>query len=172
MAVWSYPRHLNIISRMLSVRDYVLANQQLTWWDHGNGYQMPWSQFVRPADAPAKGTQTFDADWKNLWGPDRVVRPLTTSGGVRLAAKLPHRSKLGGRDFQLARDSAAANWGTGLTSIGADLDRKASQLTSTINRASSSSSNTTKPESKPDPTKTPVKKVETPMLKKTQKFDF
>ena len=157
---------------LLSVRDYVLANQQLAWWDYGNGYQMPWSQFVRPADAPAKGTQTFEADWKNQWGPDHVVRPLTTSGGVRLAAKLPHRSKLGGRDFQLARDSAAATWGTGLTSLGADLDRKATNLTSTIDRASSSSSSATKSESRPDPTKPPVKKVETPMPKKTQKFDF
>ena len=157
---------------LLSVRDYVLANQQLAWWDYGNGYQMPWSQFVRPADAPAKGTQTFEADWKNQWGPDHVVRPLTTSGGVRLAAKLPHRSKLGGRDFQLARDSAAATWGTGLTSLGADLDRKATNLTSTIDRASSSSSSATKSESKPDPTKPLVKKVETPMPKKTQKFDF
>ncbi len=157
---------------LLSVRDYVLANQQLAWWDHGNGYQMPWSQFVRPADAPAKGTQSFDVDWKTLWGPERVVHSLTTSGGVRLAAKLPHRSKLGARDFQLARDSAAATWGTGLTGIGADLDRKPSGITSSINRASSSSTNAAKLESKPDPTKTPVKKVETPMPKKTQKFDF
>lgn len=157
---------------LLSVRDYVLANQQLSWWDYGNGYQMPWSQFVRPADAPAKGTQTFDVDWKNLWGPERVVRPLTTSGGVRLAAKLPHRSKLGARDFQLARDSASATWGTGLTGLGADLDRKPSELTSTIIRGSSNSSNTAKPETKPDPNKAPVKKVETPMPKKTQKLDF
>lgn len=157
---------------LLSVRDHVLANQQLSWWDYGNGYQMPWSQFVRPADTPAKGTQAFDTDWKNLWGPERVVRPLTTSGGVRLAAKLPHRSKLGARDFQLARDSASATWGTGLTGLGADLDRKSSELTSTINRGSSSSSNTAKPETKPDPTKAPVKKIETPMPKKTQKLDF
>jgi len=133
---------------------------------------MPWSQIVRTADAPAKGTQTFDVDWKNLWGPERVVRPLTTSGGVRLAAKLPHRSKLGARDFQLARDSASATWGTGLTGLGADLDRKSSELTSTIIRGPSNSSNTAKPETKPDPNKAPVKKVETPMPKKTQKLDF
>ena len=149
-----------------------MANQQLAWWDHANGYMMPWSQFVRAADTPAKGTQTFDADWKNLWGPEHVVRPLTSNGGVRLAGKLPHRSKVGPRDFLLAKDCAAATWGPNLTSLGADFDRKVGTLAPTINRASPNPGNTTKPNSKSDPTKTPAKKVETTPTKKGQKLDF
>ena len=157
---------------LLSARDQVLSNQQLAWWDHANGYAMPWSQFIRPAETPAKGTQTFDADWRNLWGPEHVVRPLTTNGGVRLAAKLPHRSKIGPRDFRLASDSAAATWGPNLTSLGADLDRKVGNLTPSINRASPNAGGSTKPDSKSDPIKTPAKKIDAPVPKKSQKLDF
>ncbi|HLQ43170.1 MAG TPA: hypothetical protein VK137_00460, partial [Planctomycetaceae bacterium] len=51
---------------LLSVRDYVLSNQQVAWWDYSNGYAAPWPQLVRPADTPPKASQSFESDWKNL----------------------------------------------------------------------------------------------------------
>ena len=153
---------------LLSARDHILANQQLAWWDHSNGYMTPWSQFIRPADTPAKGTQSFEGDWKNLWGPQHVDRPLTSNGGVRFGVKLPHRSKIGPRDFLLAKDCAAATWGSNQTSIGADLDRKSGTLAPSIPRSTPNSVGTTKPA----PSTPPVNKTNPPPTKKSQKLDF
>ena len=105
---------------LLSVRDHVLANQQISWWDHGNGYQSGWSQFVRAADAPSRGPQTYEADWRRLWDGDRITRPLIAPGGVRLAARLPPRTKVTTNDFMIATDCTAATWGPNQSCLGAN----------------------------------------------------
>lgn len=108
---------------LLSVRDFVLSNQQVAWWDHGNGYAAPWTQFLRAADTPAAGPQTYEAHWRKHWGDARVMNSLTNNGDVRLAAKLPHRSKVGPRDFLLANNCAAFTSGPNQTSLGVDFER-------------------------------------------------
>lgn len=108
---------------LLSARDYVLTNQQVAWWDHGNGYTAPWTQFVRAAETPAAGPQSFDNHWRKQWGDARVMNSLMNNGDVRLAAKLPHRSKVGPRDFMLANNCPAASWGPNQTSLGVDFER-------------------------------------------------
>lgn len=108
---------------LLSARDYVLTNQQIAWWDHGNGYAAPWTQFLRAADSPAAGPQSFDNHWRKQWGDTRVVNSLFGNGDVRLATKLPHRSKVGPQDFHLANNCAATTWGPNQTSLGVDFER-------------------------------------------------
>lgn len=108
---------------LLSARDYVLTNQQIAWWDHGNGYTAPWTQFLRAADTPAAGPQSFDNHWRKQWGDARVMNSLFANGDVRLAAKLPHRSKVGPRDFMLASNCPASTWGPNQTSLGVDFER-------------------------------------------------
>ncbi len=134
---------------LLSARDYVVANQQLAWWDQSNGYSAPWTQLIRPADTPPKDPQSFDRDWNNQWGVEHVIRPLVTSGGVRLGNKLPHRSKVSPYDFTLANDCQAATWGPNQTSLGVDFARW----------NSASSPNRPVPNNtRPDPNKPSVKK--------------
>lgn len=108
---------------LLSARDYVLTNQQIDWWDQGNGYAAPWTQFLRAADTPAAGPQSFDNHWRKQWGDARVMNSLSANGDVRLAAKLPHRSKVGPRDFILASNCPATTWGPNQTSLGVDFER-------------------------------------------------
>ena len=108
---------------LLSVRDFVLTNQQIAWWDQGNGYAAPWTQFIRAADTPAAGPQSFDNHWRKQWGDARVMNSLSANGDVRLAAKLPHRSKAGPRDFILASNCPATTWGPNQTSLGVDFER-------------------------------------------------
>ncbi|TXT38193.1 MAG: hypothetical protein FD138_447, partial [Planctomycetota bacterium] len=108
---------------LLSVRDHVLNNQQIAWWDLGNGYTAPWTQFLRAADTPAAGPQSFETNWRKKWGEDRVMNALSSNGDVRLATKLPHRSKVGSRDFLLVSSCPAATWGPNQTTIGVDFER-------------------------------------------------
>lgn len=108
---------------LLSVRDHVLTNQQIAWWDLGNGYTAPWTQFLRAADTPAAGPQSFETNWRKKWGDDRVMNTLTANGDVRLAAKLPHRSKAGPRDFLLSSNCPATSWGPNQTTLGVDFER-------------------------------------------------
>ena len=108
---------------LLSVQDHVLSNQQVAWWDLGNGYQAPWTQFLRAADTPAAGPQSFETNWRNKWGEDRVMNTLVGNGDVRLAAKLPHRSKAAPRDFLLSSNCRAASAGPNLTTLGVDFER-------------------------------------------------
>ena len=108
---------------LLSARDFVLTNQQVEWWDQGNGYTAPWTQFLRAADSPAAGPQAFDSHWRKQWGEARVMNSLSNNGDVRLAAKLPHRSKVGPRDFLLLNNCPAATWGPNQTSLGVDFER-------------------------------------------------
>ncbi len=138
---------------LLSCREHVLSNQQLAWWDQVNGYAAPWSQIVRPADSPPKGPQSFDADWKPLWGAERIERPLTTNGGVRLKAKLPHRSKVSASDFTLASDCPATTWGPNQTSLGVDFARWDVSIGPSPKRGSASKSAASK--SAPKKTETP-----------------
>lgn len=108
---------------LLSARDFVLTKQQVAWWDHGNGYTAPWTQFIRAADTSAAGPQTFDNHWRKQWGDAHVMNSLSANGDVRLAAKLPHRSKVGPRDFLLASNCPATTWGPNQTSLGVDFER-------------------------------------------------
>ena len=132
---------------LLSLSDYVLSNQQVAWWDHSNGYAAPWPQLVRPADTPPKASQSFDSDWKNLWSPDRVFRPLFTNGGVRPTAKFPTRTKVGPRDFLLASDCEAATWGPNQTRLGVDFDRWSGSSSASVSpsRSSPNTGGATKP---------------------------
>ncbi len=136
---------------LLSVRDHVQSNQQISWWDHGNGYQSGWSQFVRAADTPSRGPQTYEADWQRLWDGDRIARPLIASGGVRLATQLPPRTKVTTSDFKLATDCTAATWGPNQSSLGAN---PAGSATITRSRTPDSASPV-----KPNPNKSIVKPV-------------
>jgi hypothetical protein len=108
---------------LLSVRDHVLSNQQINWWDLGNGYSAPWTQFIRAAETPAAGPQSFETNWRQKWGADHVMNSLSSNGDVRLATKLPHRSKAGPRDFLLSSNCPAATWGPNQTTIGVDFER-------------------------------------------------
>ena len=108
---------------LLSARDFVLTNQQIAWWDHGNGYSTPWTQFIRAAETPAAGPQSFDNHWRKPWGETHVLNPLIANGDVRLVAKLPHRTKVAPRDFLLASNCPAASWGPNQTPIGFDIER-------------------------------------------------
>jgi serine/threonine-protein kinase len=147
---------------LLSARDFVLTNQQIAWWDHGNGYAAPWTQFIRAADTPASGPQTFDNHWRKTWGENHVANPLIGNGDVRLVAKLPHRTKVAPRDFLLASNCPAATWGPNQTPIGFDLERWSAKPTSP-SRATAPSS------TKIEPPKTTPKKTETPPANKTTK---
>ncbi len=147
---------------LLSARDFVLANQQIAWWDHGNGYTAPWIQFIRAAETPAAGPQSFDNHWRKPWGETQVKNSLTANGDVRLAAKLPHRTKVAPRDFLLANNCPAATWGPNQTPIGFDIERWSSTV--------SSPSRVTVPSTtKPDPSKTAPKKNDPPPTNKTTK---
>lgn len=137
---------------LLSARDEVLSNHQMTWWDQGNGYSAPWTQFVRAADTPAAGPQSFVNHWRKQWGETQVLNPLIANGDVRLAAKLPHRSNVVPRDFKLSSSCPAATAGPNQTPIGVDFDRW------TANSASPSRA-TSSPTTKADPSKTVPKKT-------------
>ena len=129
---------------LLSARDFVLTNQQIAWWDHGNGYTAPWTQFLRAADTPAAGPQSFDNHWRKQWGETRVMNSLSANGDVRLAAKLPHRSKVGPRDFILASSCPATTWGPNQTSLGVDFERW-TETPKTPSRATAAPTTTTSP---------------------------
>lgn len=113
---------------LLSIRDESLQRGQIAWWDFGNGYSSPWTQFVHSADTPPMGPQSFDQKWRALWGHEQVVNPLIDNGGVRLAGKLPHRAQLSAKDFRLANNSPAATWGPNQTPLGVDFDRWSAKL--------------------------------------------
>ncbi len=129
---------------LLSAREFVLKNQQIVWWDHGNGYTAPWTQFLRAADTPAAGPQSFENHWQKQWGDAAVKNSLSGNGDVRLAAKLPHRSKVGPRDFVLLNNCPAASWGPNQTALGVDFERWSASL-KTPSRATSSPTTTTAP---------------------------
>lgn len=129
---------------LLSARDFVLNNQQIAWWDHGNGYTAPWTQFLRAADTPAAGPQSFDNHWRKQWGEARVINSLSANGDVRLAAKLPHRSKVGPRDFSLVNNCPATTWGPNQTSLGVDFERW-TETPKTPSRATAAPTATTTP---------------------------
>lgn len=129
---------------LLSAREFVLTNQQVAWWDHGNGYTAPWTQFLRAADTPAAGPQSFDNHWRKQWGDARVMNSLSANGDVRLAAKLPHRSKVGPRDFLLASNCPATTWGPNQTSLGVDFERW-TEAPKTPSRATAAPTTTTNP---------------------------
>ena len=52
-----------------------------------------------------------------------MMNTLTANGDVRLAAKLPHRSKAGPRDFLLSSNCPATSWGPNQTTLGVDFER-------------------------------------------------
>ncbi len=147
---------------LLSVRDFVLSNQQVAWWDHGNGYSAPWTQFIRAADTPAAGPQSFDNHWRKPWGETHVMNPLIANGDVRLAAKLPPRNKVASRDFLLSGNCPAATWGPNQTPLGFDIDRWSTTVLSP-SRA------TAPPTTKTDSSKTAPKKNEPLPTNKTTK---
>jgi serine/threonine-protein kinase len=138
---------------LLSVRDHVLTNQQLGWWDHGNGYSAPWTQFLRPAETPAGGPQTFESQWRKHWGDVQVMNTLVSNGDVKLNKKLPHRAEIAPRDFLLASDCRAATWGPNQTPIGVDFDRWTTNLEAP-SRATGAPTKTVEP-TKPATKKTP-----------------
>ena len=146
---------------LLSARDYLLTNQQVAWWDHGNGYTAPWTQFLRAADTPAAGPQSFENHWRKPWGDAHVMNSLSSNGDVRLAAKLPHRSKVGPRDFLLAGNCPAATWGPNQTSLGVDFERWTDSPKSP-SRATSAPTTF-------DPTKGTPKKTDPPAVNKNTK---
>ncbi len=147
---------------LLSARDFVLSNQQVAWWDHGNGYSAPWTQFIRAADTPAAGPQSFDNHWRKPWGETHVLNPLIANGDVRLVAKLPHRTKVGPRDFLLSSNCPAATWGPNQTPIGFDIERWSATVSSPSRVTSPSTTKT-------DSSKTTPKKNEPLPTNKTTK---
>jgi len=129
---------------LLSVRDFVLNNQQIAWWDHGNGYTAPWTQFIGTADSPAAGPQSFGSHWQKQWGDAAVKNCLSENGDVRLAAKLPHRFKLEPRDFALLSNCPAASAGPNQTALGVDFEHWSASPQSS-SRATSFPTTTTGP---------------------------
>ena len=73
--------------------------------------------------AVAAGPQSFETHWRNKWGEGRVMNSLSANGDVRLASKLPHRSKAGPRDFLLSSNCPATTWGPNQTTLGVDFER-------------------------------------------------
>lgn len=135
---------------LLSARDFVLTNQQIVWWDHGNGYSAPWTQFIRAADTPVSGPQSFDNPWRKQWGESQVMNSLTAQGDVSLAKVLPHRNKVAPRDFVLAGNCRAATWGPNQTPLGVDVDRWKSMSSPPISTKIEPPKNTPK-KSEPSP---------------------
>ncbi len=129
---------------LLSARDFVLNNQQIVWWDHGNGYTAPWTQFIRAAETPAAGPQSFENHWQKQWGVTAVQYSLSGNGDVRLTGKLPQRSKVGPRDFRLLDNCPAASAGPNQTALGVDFERWIASPKSP-SRATSSPTSTTSP---------------------------
>jgi serine/threonine-protein kinase len=150
---------------LLSARDFVLTNQQIAWWDQGNGYATPWTQFIRAAETPAAESQSFDSHWRKPWGETHVANSLIANGDVSLAAKLPHRTKVAPRDFLLASNCAASSWGPNQTPIGFNIERWSAT-------ASSPSRATSPATTKPDSLKTAPKKNGPLPPNKTTKPNF
>jgi eukaryotic-like serine/threonine-protein kinase len=111
-------------ARLLTCIGPVRAQKRLDWWERSNGYAPEITVFLHDGgDAEPAGAQDFDRDWIQVWGADRVTRPLTGSGGVRLTERLPEKTKLVPASFELDAKSTAQRWAEDGSPIGADISQ-------------------------------------------------
>jgi len=99
-----------------------VEQKQVDWWELACGYAAELGSFVRPDVGPASAArQSFEADWRDLWGQPHFLRALTGVGGVLLSNPVADLRRPQATQFELHQDSKAARWGEGGTRIGADV---------------------------------------------------
>lgn len=108
---------------LLMYQGPVLEQRQLAWWERDNAYASDIAYFVQAmvGEKPV-AAQAVGPAWQQLWGANRILRPLTGDNAVKFDGDLPpNRGKLEPDDFELSPRCKAASWIDGQYAVGADV---------------------------------------------------
>ncbi len=126
-----------------------LLKERVDWWEYGNAY----SDLIElPGGGSSRGSANFDpiAGWRDLAGPEHIVRSVGQPGAVLLPGDLATAAEVNPGDFRLKEEAVAATWSDTGKAVGADLE---AQPTHHTKRASAPKPAATKPASKPGSSK-------------------
>ena len=97
----------------------VLAQKQIEWWGHSNGFAKELKSLIRQSDA---SPLTSVEQWHKTWGEASDYRLLTGSKGIQLGSSLPNKwTNMKATSFLLSPNSIGATWADNGRPVGADI---------------------------------------------------
>jgi hypothetical protein len=96
------------------------AGGRIVWWEESSAYSDKIGRYLAVEGADAAAAQDL-AGWKEVWGPDHVLRAISGQTAVLLAEAPPEPDKVEARHFALAPTCEAYRWGQGGTPVGAQV---------------------------------------------------
>lgn len=104
---------------MMTTGKAAIAQRQITWIGKSNGFADEIKVFLAPSQQEHAKEQLFQIAWRDVWGKNNVLSPLTEPGGVLLAKPLPALRELTPNHFALQQSVKARQWGENDRPIGA-----------------------------------------------------